>query len=188
MTYSINELGSVRFGTHAKALKQGPLGLVQSSAIRASGMVARELVARAAGDAVRFQQKDLLEPGDVLLIGKGPRNAAAVWQGGDTPTLAASMLYVIKPRTDRVLPGYLAGYLNSVEAQAVFATHAKVGTVKVLGRKALDELRIPVPSLEEQRLFVQIADAAQREQLLLDRLKEQHQQLIRSVWASLTHA
>ncbi|MBK9148700.1 MAG: hypothetical protein IPM12_12900 [Flavobacteriales bacterium] len=184
MPQTLTSIASLRFGVHAKGLDKGPMALVQSSAITAEGTIENAYVSRTSPELVTYKDVDLLREGDVLLIGKGSTNVAAVWQGGDEDAVASSMLYVIRPDTTRVLPGYLAGYLNSRPAQAQMAAYRKVGTVAVLDRSALDQLLVPVPSIEEQQKLVRLADAAQRTRLHLTELSNAYAQLLDAVWAT----
>lgn len=185
---SINSISSIRFGVHAKALEKGPMALVPSSAVGADGAIIPHFQRRIAPEVVRYQDSDLLQADDVLLVGKGSSNHAAVWPGSAEGTLATNTLYVIRPNRQLVLPSYLAGYLNSTAAQAWFITHQKAGTVKVLSREALNELLVPVPPLAIQERMVRLADASRRAILQLSELSQAHAALLNSAWAKLDNA
>lgn len=178
------QVSTARFGVHAKRMRRGPMALVQSSAIMADGTINLGYIDRTDTALVSYKEEDLLRKNDVLLIGKGSNNIAALWPGNDEDSLASGMLYVIRPDPALVLPAYLASYLNSHPAQAQIATYRKPGTVPVLGRKALDQLEVPVPSLAEQRKLVQLADAVQRTKLHLTELSNSYTQLLDAVWAT----
>lgn len=184
MPQVIGSLASLRFGVHAKGLAQGPMALVQSSAITAEGTIEQAYINRTSPELVAYKDVDLLRAGDVLLIGKGSNNVAAVWPGSSEATVASAMLFVIRPNTTRVLPGYLAGYLNSRPAQAHMAAYRKTGTVAVLDRSALEQLLVPLPPLGEQQKLVQLAAATQRTRLHLTELSNAYAQLLDAVWAT----
>lgn len=183
MKRQLIEFASVRFGVQAKALDKGPVAYVQSSAIGTNGTVDPDYTRRISPEGISFKPDDLLLSNDVLLIGKGNENRAVVWPGSDEDTLASSTLYVIRTDPKQVLPAYLASYLNSTPAKAYFAFHQKAGTVKVLGRAALNELMVPVPPLEHQERIVQLAASIQRSQHILADLTNANAQLLNSVWA-----
>lgn len=185
MKQQLVEFASIRFGVHAKALEQGSMALVPASAIGEHGYILPHHLRRIAPEVVRCQPADLLQAGDVLLVGKGSVNHAAVWPGSDEDTLASNTLFVIRPNRQQVLPEYLAGYLNSTTAQAWFATHQKTGTVNVLSREALNELLVPVPPLATQHRMVQLTDASLRAIHHLTELSKVHAQLLNSAWAQL---
>ncbi len=185
MKQQIVEFASIRFGVHAKALEQGSMALVPASAIGEHGDIQSAYLRRIAPEVVRHQPADVLQPGDVLLVGKGSANHAAVWPGSAEDTLASNTLYVIRPNPQQVLPEYLAGYLNSTPAQAWFATHQKTGTVNVLSREALNELLVPVPPLATQQRMVKLTLASRRAIQQLTELTFSHAQLLNSAWAQL---
>ena len=184
MTLHLRDIASTRFGVHAKRLDHGKMALVQSSAILDGGIINHDYIARTAPETIRFKEVDLLQEGDVLLIGKGSSNIAAIWPGSSEDTVASSMLYVIRPDRSLVEPAYLAGYLNSRPAQAQMAAFVKRGTIPVLGRKALDELQVPVPPFEEQHKLMRLTDAMQRAQLIQEQLNQAYAQLLNAVWAT----
>lgn len=180
------DFSTIRFGVHAKGLRQGPMALVQSSAIAADGAVRAEYLVRTAPMAVRYRQEDLLQAGDVLLVAKGASNLAAVWPGSHEDSLASSMLFVIRPHRHHLLPAFLAAYLNSRPAQAQLAQYRKPGSVPVLGRAALDRLAVPVPPLAEQQRMLHLAATVQRTVQHLNQLSDAYAQLLHAAWANFT--
>jgi hypothetical protein len=185
MKQQLVEFASIRFGVHAKALEQGSMALVPASAIGEHGDILTHHLRRIAPEVVRCQPADLLQAGDVLLVGKGNVNHAAVWPTGFEDTLASNTLFVIRPNRQQVLPEYLVGYLNSAPAQAWFTTHRKTGTVQVLSREALNELLVPVPPLATQQRMVKLTHAAQRAIQQITELSNAHAQLLNTAWAQL---
>lgn len=183
---SLSAHSSIRFGVHAKGLQQGPMALVQSSAIVAGGEVRPEYLARTAPEAVRFREEDLLRQGDVLLVAKGASNLAAVWPGSHEDSLASSMLFVIRPDQHHLLPEFLAAFLNSRPAQAQMAQYLKPGSAPVLSRAALDRLAVPVPSLPEQQRMVALATSVQGTVQGLQQLSDTYAQLLNTAWANFT--
>lgn len=183
MKRQLIEFSAVRFGVNAKAFDDGSVALVPASAIGAGGQLDPSGLRRVMPELITYKPDDLLQEGDVLLIGKGNVNHAAVWPGSDEDTVASGTLYVIRPDAQQVLPHFLAGYLNSAQVRAWFAGHQKMGTVKVLGRAALNLLLVPVPSLHEQQRFVHFMHATHQAQVLLNDLAQAHTNMLNSVWA-----
>ncbi|MBL0128314.1 MAG: restriction endonuclease subunit S [Flavobacteriales bacterium] len=184
MKRKLLDISTTRFGVNAKGMDKGPMALVQSSAINADGSIVVPYINRTEPSLITFKAEDLLRKDDVLFIGKGSINTAALWPGSAEDTVASSMLYVIRPNPDLILPAYLAAYLNSHPAKAQIARYIKAGTVPVVSRQALNDLEIPVPSLAEQRKLVQLADAVQRTKLHLNELSTSYAQLLDAVWAT----
>lgn len=185
MKQQLVEFASIRFGVHAKALEHGSMALVPASAIGEHGDILPSYLRRIAPEVVRYQPADLLQEGDVLLVGKGSVNHAAVWPGSDEDTLASNTLFVIRPDRRQVLPEYLAGYLNSTTAQAWFAPHQKTGTVKVLSREALNQLEVPIPDLATQNRMARLSTAARNALATLKDLSHAYATLLNTAWAQL---
>lgn len=188
MKLQLIEFASIRFGVHAKALNKGPMALVPSSAIGEHRSIQLDELPRVSPEVLRFKKDDLLQQGDVLLIGKGSINHAVVWPGSAEDTLASNTLFVIRTDLQQVLPEYLAGYFNSTAAKAWFTFHQKAGTVKVLSRQALDEMVIPVPPIEVQHRMASLASASNRIIANLNELSHAHTSLLNSAWAQLDNA
>lgn len=188
MKAQLVEFASIRFGVHAKALRKGPMALVPASAIEAHRAIQLDDLPRVSPEVVRYKTDDLLQPGDVLLIGKGSTNHATVWPGSVEDTLASNTLFVIRTDRQQVIPEYLAGYFNSTTAKAWFAFHQKAGTVKVLSREALNEMEVPVPPLAVQQRMASLASASGRIIANLNELAQAHSSLLNSAWAQLDNA
>ncbi|MBK9764922.1 MAG: hypothetical protein IPO87_16620 [Flavobacteriales bacterium] len=184
MQLKLSQTATARFGVHAKRMEQGSMALIQSSAIMADGAIEHAYIDRTDPALVNYKDTDILRKDDVLLIGKGAANTAAVWPGSTELTLASGMLFVIRPNPEMVHPAFLAEYLNSLPAQAQMAMYRKTGSVSVPSRKALDHLLVPVPTLGEQHKLVQLANAAKRAKLHLNELTNAYSQLLDAVWAN----
>ena len=57
----------------------------------------------------------------------------------------------------RVRPAYLNWYINQPPAQAHLAKHAEGSGVKMISKRALDELEVDIPPLERQAAIVRLA-------------------------------
>lgn len=186
MKIPLTSIATVRFGVHAKGLQQGAMGLVQSSAIGPHGAVQAAKVDRTSPHHIRFGEEDLLQKEDVLFIGRGAQNLAAVWPGAEEDTVASSMLFVIRPDPARILPAYLAAYLNSRPAQAQLAQYRKPGSTPAISRQALDQLAVPLPPMAEQWRMVALARTVQGTVHNLQQLCDTYAQLLNAAWANFT--
>ncbi len=177
-------ISTIRFGVHAKALKKGPMILVQSSAIGDFGKIHTNFLQRTAVEVVRFREEDVLQPGDVLLIGKGAKRLAAVWPGSNEDALASSVLFVIRPHPD-INPLFVASFLNSTPAQAHMARYTKPGSVQSVGRTALDTLPIPRLDGALQHTMAKLYEAEHRFHQTLQKLADVRRSYTDAAWAKL---
>ncbi|MDD2236185.1 MAG: restriction endonuclease subunit S [Kiritimatiellae bacterium] len=115
---------------------------------------------------------------DVLFLAKGANNFAFHPGPRPSPTLAAGYFYVLRP-SSKLLPAYLAWFLNHPETTAIFKRIAGVGAhMPVIRKSALEDIEIPLPPLHEQKTIVALHAATVTEAELLEELKQARKTLI----------
>lgn len=119
--------------------------------------------------------------GELIFRSRGTPNIAVVISDLVESATVMSPLFIIRPRLACVLPEYLAWAINRPEAQRYFDNAAQGGTIRMIPKSALEELDIPLPSLETQRRIVALHALAEREAALSYELADLRGQL-----ASLT--
>lgn len=141
--------------THTAA---GNVCVIQPKDVLPDGSLLTEELPR-----VKHQPRKLLCAGDVLLINRG-RFTAAVFDGTmDTPCVATSAFMILTPRdSSRLLPDFLALYLNSREGQAHFKRITDSSTVPFINRTNLGSITIATPPTETQRKLVALEKTRQR--------------------------
>jgi restriction endonuclease S subunit len=121
----------------------------------------------------------LVRKGDLILRSRGlVTTSAIVVEELDNAVVAAPLLRIRIDHPGRVLPEYLNWYINQREAQQFLDSRA-IGTAqKMIGKEALDQLEVFLPSLERQQLIVDMASLSAREHDLLHALAEKRKQYI----------
>lgn len=100
-----------------------------------------------------------LQEGDVLLASRGAGNhKATVYKTADDNTIASSTLYIIRVKSSVILPEYLSLFLNSKEGQNLLSLITSGAYIQNITRKSLEELKIPIPTVEQQRNLVALQD------------------------------
>jgi restriction endonuclease S subunit len=121
-------------------------------------------------------EKHLLQGGDLLFQSRGSRHPVAVVDGG-VKGIAATGLLVIRPDPRRVIPGYLAWWLNHAQSQAKLTRDLARGTyIPFISKSDLEAFSVAVPPLAIQAQIVEVDRLQRLEQKLggqLDRLKQQ---------------
>ncbi len=136
------------------------------------------------GDLVRV---DMVEPkghhfvrkGDLVFRSRGLVTTSAVLL--DDPgkaVVAAPLLRIRINDDDRVLPEYLNWYIAQRGAQQFLDSRAKGTFQKMIGKEAIGELSVELPTLEKQKNIVEMASLSAREQVLLHVLAEKRDQYI----------
>ncbi|MCD6006177.1 restriction endonuclease subunit S [Halomonas sp. IOP_6] len=126
------------------------------------------------------KRPEYLCSGDILFMAKGTRNGAAVVRQLPHNTVCTPNFYHIRLTSSAcsVMPEFLAWQLNHVAAQRYFAMCSQGSAAPSITKSQLGNLPIVVPPIEQQALMVKLADAATREQQLLNQLIENRQRMI----------
>jgi len=116
-----------------------------------------------------------LREGDVLLatrsVGSGDFKANSCGElKGDV--IASSSVCIIRLNDERVLPAYLAIYLNSAIGQEALSHYASGAAVQLLLLRNIREIEIPIPPLEVQRDLIDLLRNTRTQKRLLERQKE----------------
>jgi hypothetical protein len=134
------------------------------------------------GDASRYR----IQLGDLLFVSRGTINVAvplvepfikpmpSEWE----TLIPAYVFYILRPDRQRVLPEYLAWYINQRPAQAFLARQSRGTLVKLLPKRTFAELEVPVPPLEKQRLIVELEQLRAREEFLVRQLADARARLV----------
>ncbi|MDF7805906.1 restriction endonuclease subunit S [Pontiellaceae bacterium B12219] len=125
----------------------------------------------------------LLKAGDLIFRSRGRTNTCSILSTIEKPTVCAAPLFQIRVTAPDVMPEYICWFINQPEAQAWLDRHAKGTSVRMIGRDALEDLPITLPPLEKQREITAIAKLADREQRLMDQLRDKKKTLISGILA-----
>jgi hypothetical protein len=116
---------------------------------------------------------DWLQPGDILFSARGQRNIAVCLDDPPARAVCSPHFFLIRVTDASVtLPEFLAWQMNLPQAQRYFSQSATGSYITSIRRQVLEALPILIPNLDRQRLLVQLAKAAQREEQLTQKLLE----------------
>ncbi len=159
---------------------EGTHWLIQMRDLREDGTLRRESLTRFVPE--RVPEPYIVREGDVLFQVRGWNHWAGVVRGLDACTLAANHFYILRLDTVRVLPEYLAWYINQSEAQRYFQKGAHgAGNVTVVPRAIFENLEIPAPSLAVQEHIAALDRLQWREAELIQQLQTKRTQWLRTV-------
>lgn len=83
--------------------------------------------------------------GDILVVARGQDHRVHHVNQELTNALAAATFYIVRPDVRRVLPGYLAWWLNLPCVQAELDARSRGTNIAYVSRKAIETLQVPVP-------------------------------------------
>lgn len=158
----------VTFGLNHLGHENGDVKLIQSSDI-VSGNISN----RSPGQKISKEQianGDYLQEGDVLFPAKGIKNEPYVVKVTDLPAVASSTFFVIKIKTAKVLPGYLAWYLRLRDVQHCLGILAEGSTIPSISIREFRAMKLRVPPIRIQKRILE-----------LDQLQESYQEKLKAI-------
>ena len=127
----------------------------------------------------RTLERYKVKKGNILFLARGHRNFAFPIKDDVTDTIASGYFYILKIKSDNILPEYLAWYINQLPAQRYISGRAKRGShMPMVPKSAFQELPIDIPPIEIQRKLVELDALARKEESLLERLRKRRKDLI----------
>jgi len=149
-------------GTHVLAVQMKDISV--SEGINWSTCVETETQGR--------REPDWLSAGSILFVARGSNNYSVLIDSSaeGKKAVAAPHLYIITPKKRALLPEYLAWYLNQEPCLRYFQRESEGTLTKSIRRAALEATPIAVPSLDQQKSIVALANTLRKEQQLLTQL------------------
>ena len=119
--------------------------------------------------------------GNILFQARGVVHFAYCIENDLKDTLAAASFYILRVTHTKLLPQYLAWWLNQPKAQSYFKSQAGGTGISFVSKSTLSRLQVQIPPLSVQKKVVKIVTLAKHEQFLLDRLSSLRSRLVKAV-------
>ncbi len=159
---SLDELASVQSGIAKGRTPEG--ATVELPYIRTANVQAGFLdlsVIKTLGVTEPQRQKHRLQHGDVLVLEGGDADKVGrgwLWEGQLDECLHQNHVFAVRTG-ERLIPRFLAYFLNAPQARAYFLSCAKQTTnLASINKRQLKALPVPVPALEQQRDIIELLD------------------------------
>lgn len=125
--------------------------------------------------AERFHVVD----GDVIFRSRGEPSTAAVVRSVDVdPIVVIAPLMILRPDTKKLLPDYLAWFINRPETQRTLSSEAQGTGLRMISVATLEKLEIAVPDLATQEQIAELDALGRLEARLLQQLAESRTRLL----------
>lgn len=118
-----------------------------------------------------------LRLGDVLLTGKGYRNFAWAYDPSIGRAVASPAFFVIRPRKELVLAGYLAIVLNAPSARKWLSMLGAGNSIPSIRKSELESMELEVPLLQAQEKIIELNRLHQRDMTLSRQLMTEKQKV-----------
>jgi hypothetical protein len=121
----------------------------------------------------------ILKAGDMLFMARGSRNFSVLLEAIPDSVLAAACFFIIRVSNDKVLPDYLCWYLNQAPVEHYLIQHSGRGVhMPVVRRSVLENIDVPIPTLEIQKKIMETQILMKEEQALINNLAGKRKELI----------
>ena len=167
----IKDISTIQTGLFAKPSGKGEVVYLQSKHFDENGQIQTELYSDLMAEGI--SQKHLLQEGDVLFAAKGTKNFAAIYEFKNKPAVASTSFFVIRPKDKKVLSKYLAWFLNQTHTQRILKDKARGTAIPSITKNVLEDLEIPIPSIEKQKIIIELASLVMKEFELRNSILEQ---------------
>ncbi len=172
----IKDISTIQTGLFAKPTGIGEVVYLQSRHYDESGQLLNTLHPDLGADGI--SEKHLLRDGDVLFAAKGNKNFATVYEFHNLPAVASTSFFVVRITNKKVLPEYLAWFLNSHATQTIVKGQAIGTSIPSISKQVLDDLEITIPNIERQKAIIQITKLLKREKALNQEMETLREKLI----------
>jgi restriction endonuclease S subunit len=184
MKTKIREIANIQTGLFANNFAEGDIVYLQSKHFNEEGLLKHTLHPDLKSNEI--DERHLLKRGDVLFAAKGSRNFAAAFINIDQACVASTSFFVIRLKSNSILPEYLAWYLNHPNTLQILKAQAIGTSIASISKPVLQELEISIPDIKTQKTVLQITNLRKKEKLLnqkIESLREQQiqQQIINAI-------
>lgn len=122
-----------------------------------------------------------LQRGDILVRSRGESVTSAIVDADVDAVIAAAPLLRVRVTSPAILPQYLNWIINQEPSQVYFAKNIEGSNVKMMSRRALEDLPIEVPPVEHQEKVIHLAGLATREKRLVEVIGKHRDELLSHV-------
>jgi len=180
----IKDITNIQTGLFAKSAGIGELVYLQSKHFDECGQLHSVLHSDLPAEGI--SEKHLLKDGDVLFAAKGTKNFAAVFENHNEPSVASTSFFVIRPTDNKVLPQFLAWFLNNHTTQTLLKGQAIGTSIPSISKQVLENLEMPVPDIKTQKAIIEISKLRNKEKSLKQKIetlreKQIQQQIINAI-------
>lgn len=113
-----------------------------------------------------FPEKYFAQLNDVAFLARGQNDCAVCVGNAPAKLLLTNYFFILRPRNDSVTPEFICWCLSQNFAQRIIHKERRGTTVPLVPKKALESITIPVPTIDKQKLIVELFDLLKKEEQL----------------------
>lgn len=136
-------------------------------------------------DMQDLKQHHRVKLNDLAFRSRGQTNTAALIDQVPNDAVIAAPLLRIRVENNSIMPAYLCWFINQPSSQAVLQSKATGTAVRMIGKPAVEELEVIIPSLNLQQKIIEIYQLSTDEQKLIKALAKKKEVLIDAILMDL---
>jgi hypothetical protein len=174
------------FRTSIQHDPDGTVALIQGRDVDANRLriaPAQDGLAQISSSGIRNLSDHLLQPGDVILMARGPRNYAVPIGETSGQAIVPGSFHVLRPDAQLVFPPFLAWWLNQDASQQFMQANNSGTTIPMISLEVLRALPVQLPPLDVQRRVAELNLLIEQEHNLMNQLSTARRDLLRG-WAN----
>ncbi len=183
MRRKLKEIASIHMGNSLRSrleyLESGPISIIQMKDLTKENTVDCSGLRKIGSDKIKASH--LVKPGDLIFRSRGLTKTTAILKDDPGDCIVVAPLLRIRVSERTVLPEYLNWYLSQTPAQNYLISRSKGTALKMISKKALENIEIDLPPFERQKTIVELADLTEEEQRLMNRISGKRKQLVSAV-------
>ena len=187
--YTISSVAQIIMGyTFREAIKEhreGSVYVVQARNINDQLVLTEQALTKI--NIETSHTKAFVQDGDVVISTRGSFKAAVL--RSTQKIIASSSVYLLRLSPDcQILPEFLAIYLNSPVGQKEIAQTATSAAIKLILKKDLENIKIPVLSVFKQKHIIALHNNIKEQEYLLIRRNEINKNILDSTFLQLVRS
>lgn len=167
----ISSIANINSGIYSSAISVGEVYYIQARDFDENRRIASNLT-----PVLSYEEnleKHFLQSGDILIVAKGASFLSAVFDGSYSPAVASTVFLVIRINNkEQINPWYVSWFLNQTSTQSYLLSISRGTSIPAINKKLLSELDIPIPSIEKQKLIIELIELQHKEKFLNRRITE----------------
>src|SRR3989338_5208260 len=167
----LRSIASINSGIYSRTISKGEVYYIQARDFGDNRQLANNLAPSLS--YTENLEKHFLSDGDILIVAKGASFLSAVFDGSYSPAVASTVFLVIRiNNNEQIDPNYISWNLNQISTQNYLLSISRGTSIPSINKKMLMELDIPVPSIEKQKLIIELAELQRKDKFLKRKIEE----------------
>ena len=178
MEIKLKDIATIQFGYYAQPSSKGTIPYVQAKNFDDVGHNMQNYDCYLEEDSKTAA--NLLQDGDILFAAKGFRFFATLYNKQIGKAVASSIFFIIRPDTERIIPGYLLSVLNLPKNLLHFQQSGAGSNIPSIRKSELADFTFNLIPKKEQQMIVALQELYLKDMAISKHLINEKQKLFQT--------